>query len=97
MHYLLNHSVRVATFYGTKIPSHEVGLKRNYWKLINHVGKVIRKREIAHLAFAKSELQLLVQFGSEVDKYFLSCHNEEKNSFWIPYSDVELVSAEDSA
>ncbi|DAB31529.1 MAG TPA: hypothetical protein CFH79_08705 [Sulfurospirillum sp. UBA11407] len=97
MHCLVDHYVRVMTFCGTKTPFEEVGLRQNYWKLINHIGKVIRKREIAHLALSKSQLQLLVQFGDEVDKYNLSSYNEEKNSFWIPYQDLELVRAKESA
>lgn len=94
---LINHYVKVVSFQGTKSPSIDVGLRQNYWRLINHVGKVIRKREISHLAFSNSQLQLLVKFGDDIDKYFLSCYNEERNSFWIPYSDIEVVSAQESA
>lgn len=97
MNFLLNDCVKVESFYGTKASANEVSLKQNYWKLINHTGKVIRKREIAHLALSQIELQLLVQFDDEVEKYDLSCHNEEKNSFWILHSDLELVSTENSA
>lgn len=89
MNFLLNRCVKVESFYGTKTSPNEVGEKHNYWKLINHIGKVIRKREISHLAFSKSETQLLVQFTDEIDEYYLSCHNEEKNSFWILHSDIE--------
>ncbi|WP_024953479.1 hypothetical protein [Sulfurospirillum arcachonense] len=97
MNFLRNDYVKVKSFLGTKTSINEVGVKQNYWKLINHCGKVLRKREIAHLAFSESELQLLVQFGDEVDKYNLSYHNEEKNSFWILHSDLELVSTANSA
>ncbi len=94
---MLNHYVKVTTFQGTKTPPYEVGLRLNYWKLIGHAGKVIRKREIAPLAFSKIQSQMLVQFGDEVDGYFLSCCSEEKNAFWIPHTDLEPVSAQSSA
>ncbi len=96
MNFLLNDCVKMESFFGTKVCS-EVGIKQNYWKLISHTGKVIRKREITHLASNGSELQLLVKFGDEVDKYNLSCHNEEKNAFWILDSDLELISTKSSA
>lgn len=95
MNFLLNDCVKVKSFYGTKTSSNEVSQKQDYWKLINNIGKIIRKREITYLAFSDSELQLLVQFTDEVNNYDLSCHNEERNSFWIPDSDLELISTED--
>lgn len=97
MNFLLNDCVKVESYYGTTSSPNEVSIKQDYWKLINHIGKVIRKRKITHQALSKNELQLLVQFDDEIDAYSLSSHNEEKNSFWILHSDLELVCVQNSA
>ena len=81
---MLNHYVKVTTFQGTKTPPYEVGLRLNYWKLIGHTGKVIRKREIAPLAFSKIQSQMLVQFGDEVDGYFCRVAARKKTLFGYP-------------
>lgn len=96
MNFLLNKQVKVESYYGAQTSSNEVGIKQNYWKLIGYIGKVIRKREIAHLTFNDIQLQLLVQFGDEVNDCNLSSPNEEKNSFWILYSDLEVLSTTNS-
>lgn len=97
MGFSIDDTVKLESFLGTRTPPHHVSQRQDYWKLVGHCGRILRQRKIARMAFEESELQLLVQFGDEVDGYGLHSHNEEKNSFWIVSSDLSLVPLQTSA
>ena len=80
--------VILKSFHNSALAPKDVADNENYWKLIGSAGEIISSEKKTHPAFIDMGKRVLVKFDN-IEKYGLSCHNEEPNSLWIFLSDLD--------
>lgn len=87
----LGNKVKLISFHGTKIPTEPVGIKENFWKIVDSDGEIISEKLKMHPSFREKGKQALVKFDLNLEDLGLISHNSIPNSIWIFISDLKLI------